>query len=53
MAALAREAGLLPARWDSFLFYRVALTAVPPAGAVQQHVQVDTAGYADLVEQAA
>jgi SAM-dependent methyltransferase len=53
MAALARDAGLLPARWDSFLFYRVALTAVPPAEAVQQHVQVDTAGYADLVEQAA
>jgi hypothetical protein len=29
MAALAREAGLIPVRWHSFLFYRVALTAVP------------------------
>ena len=28
MAALAHEVGLRPVRWDSFLFYRVALTAV-------------------------
>jgi ubiquinone/menaquinone biosynthesis C-methylase UbiE len=29
MAGLAREAGLRPVRWDSFLLYRVAMTAVP------------------------
>jgi ubiquinone/menaquinone biosynthesis C-methylase UbiE len=29
MAALAGKVGLRPVRWDSFLFYRVALTAVP------------------------
>jgi ubiquinone/menaquinone biosynthesis C-methylase UbiE len=29
MEALASAVGLRPVRWDSFLFYRVALTAVP------------------------
>ena len=29
MAALACDAGLRPARWDGFLFYRVAMTALP------------------------
>jgi ubiquinone/menaquinone biosynthesis C-methylase UbiE len=29
MASLARDAGLIPERWDSFVLYRVAMTAIP------------------------
>lgn len=32
MRALAREAGLRPLEWESVLFYRVAMTAVPVEG---------------------
>lgn len=34
MAGLARQAGLHPIRWHSFIIYRVAMTAVPAVPAV-------------------